>query len=51
VVQDRNLAGKVFSGKFRMADGVDNALRVLQKESHFTFERDDDLTSIYIRQP
>jgi ferric-dicitrate binding protein FerR (iron transport regulator) len=49
VVQNGNVAEKVYSGKFRMADGVDNALRVLQKESHFTFERDDDLTSIYIK--
>ncbi|MDR2763540.1 MAG: FecR domain-containing protein [Tannerella sp.] len=49
VVQNRNVAGKVFSGKFRIADGVDNALRVLQRECHFSFERDDDLASIYIQ--
>jgi ferric-dicitrate binding protein FerR (iron transport regulator) len=48
VIQNGNVAETVFSGKFRMADGMDNALRVLQKESHFTFEWDDDLT-IYIR--
>jgi ferric-dicitrate binding protein FerR (iron transport regulator) len=48
-VQNENVAAKVFSGKFRISDGVDNALRVLQKESSFTFERDEDLTSIYIK--
>ncbi|MDR1454776.1 MAG: FecR domain-containing protein [Tannerella sp.] len=49
VVRNRNIAEKVFSGKFRMADGIDNALRVLQKESLFTFERNDDQTSICIK--
>ncbi|MDR2041868.1 MAG: FecR domain-containing protein [Tannerella sp.] len=48
VVRNKKVAKKVFSGKFRMADGVDNALRVLQKECPFTFERDHDLASIYI---
>ncbi|MDR1103689.1 MAG: FecR domain-containing protein [Tannerella sp.] len=48
-VQNGYVAEKVFSGKFRMSDGVDNALRVLQKESLFSFERNEDQTVIYIK--
>lgn len=37
-----------YSGKFRQSDGVDYALRVLQKSIHFGFERDDETGKIYI---
>lgn len=38
-----------YSGKFRQTDGVDYALRVLQKDIRFTYKRDDEHEMIYIR--
>lgn len=38
-----------FTGKFRQADGVDYALRVLQNDINFKFEKDNDKQIIYIR--
>jgi ferric-dicitrate binding protein FerR (iron transport regulator) len=43
-----NLPQKTYTGKFRQSDGVDYALRVLQKSIHFTYERDEDSSRIYI---
>lgn len=37
-----------YTGKFRQADGVDYALRVLQKSIHFSYNRDDEKQIIYI---
>lgn len=37
-----------YSGKFRQTDGVDYALRVLQKDIRFTYKRDDEKDMIYI---
>lgn len=37
------------SGKFRMADGVDFVLHVLQRNAHFKFSRSGDNTIIYIK--
>ena len=42
-------AEKIFSGKFRMLDGIDNALRVLQKEGEYTFTHDSEKSVIHIR--
>lgn len=39
----------LYTGKFRQTDGVDYALRVLQKDIKFTYERDDDNHIIYIK--
>ncbi len=36
------------SGKIRIADGVDHALRVLQHVAKFTFEHDEESNVIYI---
>lgn len=49
VVENKGLGTKVFSGKFRVSDGIDNALRILQKEGDYTFERDKDDSVIYIK--
>jgi ferric-dicitrate binding protein FerR (iron transport regulator) len=49
VIENEKPGGKVFSGKFRISDGVDNALRVLQKDARFTFDRENDGSVIYIR--
>jgi transmembrane sensor len=37
-----------YTGKFRQSDGVDYALRVLQRSIHFTYERNDETGTIYI---
>ena len=39
----------LYTGKFRQTDGVDYALRVLQKDIKFAYERDDDKHIIYIK--
>lgn len=39
----------LYTGKFRQTDGVDYALRVLQKDIKFTYERDDENHIIYIK--
>lgn len=38
-----------FTGKFRQSDGIDYALRVLQKDIQFNYERDDEKQIIYIK--
>lgn len=38
------------SGKFRFADGLDYALRVLQAEEHFTYTRNDEANEITIKK-
>ncbi|MDR1381480.1 MAG: FecR domain-containing protein [Tannerella sp.] len=37
-----------FTGKFRYTDGIDYALRVLQKNIRFSYRRDDETQIIYI---
>ena len=37
-----------YSGKFRVVDGIDHALRVLQKDYHFTYKREDNSNVINI---
>lgn len=37
-----------YTGKFRQTDGIDYALRVLQKDIQFTYKRDDESHIIYI---
>ena len=39
----------LYTGKFRQTDGVDYALRVLQKDIKFAYERDEDNHIIYIK--
>lgn len=48
-IDTRNLPQQTYTGKFRQSDGVDYALRVLQKSIHFTYERDEDSGRIYIK--
>lgn len=40
--------GALFSGKFRQTDGIEYALRVLQRDIRFTYLRNDDNQTIYI---
>jgi len=49
IVENEKLNNKVFSGKFRISDGIDNALRIMQKEGNYTFERNKDDSIIYIK--
>lgn len=37
-----------FTGKFRISDGIDNALKILQKEAPYTFRKNTDDSVIYI---
>lgn len=48
IIRNPAMAEHVFSGKFRISDGVDNALRILQKDAGYTFTRNQDESEIYI---
>ncbi len=49
VIENERLDNYICSGKFRVADGIDNALRILQKDAKYTFERNKDESVIYIK--
>lgn len=49
VVENKKALNYFFTGKFRQTDGIDYALRVLQKNIRFRYERDDENQIIYIR--
>lgn len=49
VITNKKLATYRCSGKFRIADGIDFVLHVLERNARFTFERSDDNTTIYIK--
>ncbi|MDR2969335.1 MAG: FecR family protein [Tannerellaceae bacterium] len=49
VVENKQIDGKVFSGKFRISDGIVSALRVLQKEGRYTFEHNSEENTVFIR--
>lgn len=49
VVENRHLEEYTCSGKFRISDGVDNALRILQRNAKYTIERNEDNSVIYIK--
>ncbi len=44
-----SLPDNTYTGKFRQSDGIDYALRVLQKSINFTYERDNEDQIIYIK--
>ena len=47
--QNKNMENYICSGKFRIADGIDFILHVLQKDVNFHFHRNSDNTIIYIK--
>lgn len=49
VIENRNIENRAFTGKFRTTDGVEYALRVLQRDVSFRFERDAEKHIIYIK--
>lgn len=48
IVKNEEVKKFFYTGKFRQTDGIDYALRVLQKDIKFTYKRDDDNQIIYI---
>ena len=48
-VENKNLHQYNYTGKFRTKDGVEQVLKVLQLEHHFTYTRDNELNLITIR--
>lgn len=49
VVQNPKVSSHVFTGKFRIVDGIEYALRVLQRDARFKYDRDTEKSIIYIR--
>ncbi|WP_229058588.1 MULTISPECIES: FecR family protein [Parabacteroides] len=48
-ITNKQVQQYLYTGKFRQTDGVDYALRVLQKDIRFSYQRDDDKHIIYIK--
>lgn len=48
-VDAKKLPQHTYTGKFRQSDGVDYALRVLQRSIRFTYERNEETGIIYIK--
>ncbi len=49
VIEKDEISDLLYSGKFRITDGIEYALRVLQKDIGFEYERDTENHIIYIR--
>ncbi len=49
VMQNSKISNLKYTGKFRIVDGVDYALRVLQKDVEFSYSRDTEHHIIYIK--
>nr|WP_185155772.1 FecR domain-containing protein [Dysgonomonas sp. 521] len=49
IVENTRVNKYSYTGKFRFVDGIDYALRVLQKDIKFTYERDLENHTIYIK--
>lgn len=48
-IESNCLPDNTYTGKFRQSDGIDYALRVLQRSINFTYERDNEDQIIYIK--
>lgn len=49
LVESKEVWKHSYTGKFRQTDGIDYALRILQKDIRFTYERDTEKQIIYVR--
>lgn len=49
VRENEHIPNPKISGKFRLVDGVDYALKVLQREIQFTYRRDSEMNIIYLK--
>lgn len=47
-INNKDVKALGYKGKLRVADGIDHALRVLQNDFPFTYERKEDTNMIYI---
>lgn len=47
--ENKNLDNYICSGKFRISDGIDFILHVLQRDVKFNFQRNENNTIIYIK--
>ena len=47
-VKNPKMMRHAYTGKFRLTDGVDYALRFLQKDVRFAYRHDDNKQIIYI---
>lgn len=48
IINNSDVLKYSYTGKFRQSDGIDYALRVLQRDIHFKYEKDYDEGIIYI---
>lgn len=49
VIENKDVSQAHFTGKFRQSDGIDYALRILQKNINFKYEKDNEKQTIYIK--
>ena len=49
VIQNKSILPYSYNGKFRQADGIDYALSILQRDIHFSYEKDSEKQIIYIQ--
>ena len=48
VVNNRQILSNRYTGKFRTKDGIEHALRVLQLNNKFTYQKDEENNTIYV---
>lgn len=48
IINNKKVRSCILTGKFRQADGIDYALKVLQKDVYFNFKRSENNDVIYI---
>lgn len=48
VVNNQKVTKYLYTGKFKQTDGIDYALSLLQKNLHFTYQRDNENHVVYI---
>lgn len=49
VIENESVLQSSFTGKFRQSDGIDYALRILQENINFQYEKDNEEQIIYIK--
>ncbi len=48
VINNKNLENYLCSGTLRIADGLDSALNILQRDAKYTYKKSEDNTIVYI---
>src|SRR5690606_34946567 len=49
-IQGKKLSEKTFTGKFRQSDGLEYALKILQENINFSYERDELSGVVFIKE-